>query len=92
MKKKADWRYRIAHKEALIGIGLALFHFAWWFSFAYGLGSKPVSEYTYILGFPAWFFYSCILGIPLIILLVWIIVRFFFSDLPLEDEERGESE
>lgn len=91
MKKRADWRYRTAHKEALIGIGLAIFHFAWWFGFTYGLGSKPVSEYTYILGFPAWFFYSCIVGIPLIILLVWIVVRFFFSDLPLEDEERGES-
>ncbi len=51
-----DSRFRFAHKEALIGLGLACINFVIWYGFAYGLGSKDPSEYTYIFGFPAWFF------------------------------------
>jgi len=28
---------KIANREALIGVGLAIFNFIWWFGFAYGL-------------------------------------------------------
>ncbi|MGP4038417.1 YhdT family protein [Gracilibacillus sp. D59] len=79
--------FQIANREALIGIILVLFHFTWWFSFAYGLGKKDPSEYQYILGFPAWFFYSCIAGIIVMSILVFIIVKFFFTDIPFDDEE-----
>jgi len=89
-KGKGDWRYPIAHREAWIGIALVLFHFAWWYGFAYGFGSKPVESYTYIIGFPAWFFYSCILGFIIIIILVILFVRFLFKDLPLESDEEGD--
>lgn len=89
-KRKGDWRYPIAHREAWIGIALVFFHFAWWYGFAYGFGAKPVESYTYILGFPAWFFYSCILGFILIIVLVSLVVRFLFKDLPLESDEGGD--
>ncbi|WP_010651886.1 YhdT family protein [Oceanobacillus massiliensis] len=82
-----DKRFKIAGKEALIGVGLVLFNFIWWFGFAYGLGSKDPSEYNYILGFPAWFFYSCILGFIVMVILIWIVLKLFFTDLPLEDEE-----
>ena len=51
-----DPRFRIAHREALIGLGLAIINFIIWYGFAYGLGSKNPNEYTYVLGFPAWFF------------------------------------
>ncbi|GAA0307072.1 putative membrane protein YhdT [Gracilibacillus halotolerans] len=83
----SDRRYTIANREALFGISLVVFHFLWWFGFAYGLGSKEVDEYTYILGFPAWFFYSCIIGFILISLLVFIIVKKFFVNIPLDEEE-----
>lgn len=81
-----DYRFKIANREALIGVGLAVFNFIWWFAFAYGLGSKDPSEYTYVLGFPAWFFYSCIVGAVLMAVLVTIVVKKFFVEVPFEDE------
>ncbi|WP_100012292.1 YhdT family protein [Lentibacillus sediminis] len=84
--EKVDYRYRIANREALIGVGLAVFNFIWWFAFAYGLGSKDPEEYTYVLGFPAWFFYSCIAGTVLMAVLVTIVVKKFFVEVPFDDE------
>lgn len=81
-----DPRYKIANREALIGVGIAIANFLWWFLFAYGLGSKPVEEYTYILGFPAWFFYSCVLGFIVFSVVVILAVKFFFTDVSLEEE------
>ena len=62
-----DPRFKIAHKEAWIGVALAIIHFLWWYGFAYGIGSNKVEQYTYILGLPAWFFYSCVLGFIIIV-------------------------
>lgn len=85
-KQEIDWRYKIAHKEALIGVGLALFNFIWWFGFAYGLGSRPVEEYTYTFGLPDWFFYSCVVGFVLISVIVVIVVKFFLTEVPFDEE------
>ena len=82
-----DPRFKVANREALIGVGLVLFNFLWWFGFAYGLGSKPMEEYTYILGMPAWFFYSCVLGTIVVAVLVIGLVKLFFKEVPFEDEE-----
>ncbi len=60
-----DPRFRIAHREALIGLGLAIINFIIWYGFAYGLGSKNPNEYTYVLGFPAWFFIAVSLDLSL---------------------------
>jgi uncharacterized membrane protein YhdT len=87
MKKEEDWRFRIANREALIGVGLALFNFIWWFGFAYGLGSKPVEEYSYVFGLPSWFFYSCVVGFVTMVVLVILVVRFVFKDVPFTEEE-----
>ncbi|MFZ4451480.1 YhdT family protein [Salibacterium aidingense] len=86
-----DSRFRTAHKEAWIGVGLVLFNFLWWFGFAYGLGSGPPADYQYILGMPVWFFYSCALGSIVMMGLVAFIVKAFFKEVPLEDEEEGSS-
>ncbi|EMA6343555.1 YhdT family protein [Bacillus cytotoxicus] len=85
-----DSRFRFAHKEALIGLGLACINFVIWYGFAYGLGSKDPSEYTYIFGFPAWFFYSCIVGFLIMVVLLSLVVRFVFQDIPLDEEEKSE--
>ncbi|WKB35011.1 YhdT family protein [Terrilactibacillus sp. S3-3] len=84
-----DPRYKVAHREALIGIILAIINFIWWYGFAYGMGSGPVKNYHYVLGMPAWFFYSCIVGFFVILFLLIICVKFFFKDIPLEDDEGG---
>lgn len=86
---KDESRFKIANREALIGVGLVIFNFVWWFAFAYGLGSKDPAEYTYIFGLPAWFFYSCVLGFVVMSLLVTIIVKKFFVEVPFDEE--GES-
>ena len=85
-----DPRFRIAHREALIGLGLAFINFIIWYGFAYRLGSKDPSEYTYVLGFPAWFFYSCIVGFIVMVILLILVVRFVFQDIPLDEEEKSE--
>lgn len=81
-----DPRFKIAHREALIGVVLAIVHFIWWFGFAYGLGSKPVEEYSYILGFPDWFFYSCIIGFVLVAITVIVLAKYVLKDVSLEEE------
>lgn len=77
---------KILNKEAFITIGLYVFFFIWWYGFAYGLGSKDPSEYSYVLGFPSWFFYSCILGYVVICALLWFVVKKFFVDVNFDEE------
>jgi uncharacterized membrane protein YhdT len=57
-----DPRYKQCNSEALMGAGLGLLNLIWWFGWGYGLGSGSPSDYTYIMGFPAWFFMSSIVG------------------------------
>lgn len=85
MKKiEEDPRYRQCNKEAVMGLILGILNLIWWFGFGYGLGNKPVNEYTYILGFPSWFFISCILGGILFSILTVIMIHRFFKDMPLD--------
>lgn len=80
-------RYRIANREALMGIGLVIVNFAIWYGFAYGLGSGDPEKYTYVLSFPAWFFYSCIAGTVFMIILIYFVIKFFFKEVDFEEEE-----
>ncbi|MFD1020319.1 YhdT family protein [Thalassobacillus hwangdonensis] len=89
-RKKSDPRFKIANREALIGVALVIFNFIWWYAFAYGLGSKPPEEYTFIFGLPAWFFYSCVVGFLVMVLLVTIIVKKWFVEVPFDEEGRSE--
>jgi len=83
-----DKRFKIAHREAIIGVILVLINFAIWYGFAYGLGGgQDPTTYTYILGFPAWFFYSCIAGTIFMIVLIAIVIKFFFTEVSLEEED-----
>lgn len=91
MWPEEDSRFKIANREALIGVGLVIFNFIWWYAFAYGLGSKDPSEYTYILGLPAWFFYSCVLGFIVMVILVVIVVKWFFVEVSFDEREERES-
>lgn len=82
-----DKRFKVAHREAFIGIALVIVNFAIWFGFAYGLGSGDPKKYTYVFGFPAWFFYSCIAGTLFMILLIYIVIKFFFKDVSFDEED-----
>ncbi|MGL4403376.1 MAG: YhdT family protein [Fusobacteriaceae bacterium] len=78
--KKRDKQIK---KEAKITVLLYCFYFLWWYFFAYYKSDNP-TEYSYILGFPSWFFYSCILGFLVINILVYLAVKFFFKDMDLD--------
>lgn len=78
-----DPRYKQCNKEALLGLGLGFLNMIWWFAWGYGLGLKPPEQYSYIMGFPLWFFMSCIVGSVLFTLLVVIMVKKYYKDMPL---------
>ncbi|NPV70706.1 MAG: YhdT family protein [Firmicutes bacterium] len=81
---RVDPRYVQATKEAVIGLILFVLNFLWWYGFAYTLGSGSPDKYTYVLGFPAWFFWSCIVGFVVFsIAATWVVAR-FFKDIPLD--------
>lgn len=86
-----DSRFKIARREAWIGIILVIINFVWWYGFAYGLGSEAVEGYGYVFGLPAWFFYSCVGGFILMVILVTLAVKYLFKEVPFEDEQ-GETE
>jgi len=79
-----DPRYKQCNKEALYGVILGLLNLVWWYVFGYGLGDKPVEGYTYILGFPSWFFFSCVLGAIVFIGLTFFMVDKLFKHMPLD--------
>ncbi len=79
-----DPRFAVANREALYALVLAFLYFAWWYLTAYGLGSRPVEEYSYIAGFPSWFFLSCIVGFTVFSILALLMVVFLFRDMPLD--------
>lgn len=82
-----DKRYRIANREALIGVALVVVNFVLWYGFAYGMGGGDPKDYTYIMGFPAWFFYSCMVTTVLMIVVIAVLLKFVFKEVELEDKE-----
>ncbi len=87
-----DSRYKQTRKETISMIVLLIANIVWWFTFAYGFGSVDPEQYVYILGFPAWFFLSCIVSVFLFSILTWIIVSLVFKDMPLEETDGEEGE
>lgn len=71
------------NKEAIITCILYLIYFGWWYYFAY---EYPKGK-EIIFGLPAWFFYSCVMGLIVINFLVFLSVKLFFKDVKLEDEK-----
>ncbi len=86
-----DRRFRQARREALWSVLLALLFFLWWYGFAYGLGSGDPGQYSMVMGLPAWFFYSSVLGPALFCCLAWLMVKFLFKEVSLEARE-GEAQ
>jgi uncharacterized membrane protein YhdT len=74
-----------SRREALLTLGAYALFFLWWYATAYGLGDGDPENYSYVLGLPAWFFYSCVVGYVALSLVLWLMVRLFFKDIPLDD-------
>ncbi|WP_338470595.1 YhdT family protein [Niallia sp. XMNu-256] len=82
-----DKRFKIANREAIIGVILVIINFIWWYGFAYGLGNGDPKDYQYILGMPAWFFYSCFVGFIVMTILVTFAVKFLFKEVSYDEDE-----
>ncbi len=78
-------KYKQADREALITLGLYAVFFLWWTLFAFGLGSGDPAKYSYTFGMPNWFFYSCVLGYPVLTIILWLVVRFAFTHIDLDN-------
>jgi uncharacterized membrane protein YhdT len=87
-----DKRYKIAHREAIIGVILVIINFIWWYGFAYGLGSGNPKDYQYIWGMPEWFFYSCVVGFFVMSILISFCVKFLFKEVSFDGEEKENEE
>lgn len=77
-----DKRFVQAHKEARWALGLTLLYLAAWLASAYIPGSAQGFS-----GLPHWFEMACLLMPLIFILLCWLMVRFIFRDIPLEDSD-----
>lgn len=87
-----DPRYRECEKEAWYGVILGIVNLVIWAAAGYGLGSGPVENYSYILGFPAWFFVSCIANSILAIVATIYIVKRKMHVMPLDPMTEEEAE
>ena len=86
-----DPRYKQCNREAVYGILLGIANLIWWYVFGYGMGSKPVEEYKYILGFPDWFFFSCILSAVVFTILTYVMINKLFKNMSLEEMTEEEA-
>lgn len=77
-----DKRFVQANKEARWALWLTLSYLAAWMVAAYVPGMAPGRT-----GLPRWFEFACLLIPLLFVLLCWLMVRFIFRDIPLEDND-----
>lgn len=86
-----DPRYAIARRELLLALG-------YWVAFTVVVtgtawllgGGKQASELTFVLGFPAWFFWSVLVACVVFSVIPFFIVKYGFTDVPLSAD--GEAE
>ena len=82
---KEDPRFKQSRKESLRIMCLVIFEFIWVYSFGYlGIKVNP-NDYSYILGFPMWFFWA-FLGAGVIFPIIAIILSIKIKDCSLTEE------
>ncbi len=87
MKMSEKEKNRQLNKEALLTVGLYIIFFIWWYATGYGLSNGDPSTFTYIMGLPSWFFFSCVLGWILVSIAVIVLVKKFFVEIDFEDSD-----
>lgn len=81
-----DKRYLQANKEARLSLYITIIYLIFWITFAYFWGDAPG-----ILGFPIWFELSCILTPIGFLLICYLVVKWQFSNIPLDNTEAEHS-
>ncbi|MGH3097255.1 MAG: DUF997 family protein [Streptosporangiales bacterium] len=86
-----DPRYRTSQRElAITAIFFAVYivvmvGVAWLIG-----GGDSISDITYVLGFPAWFFWSALFFGAVFCVVPYFLVRYLFTDVPLDSESDTE--
>lgn len=90
---KVDKRFPICTREMLITFIFLTAYCLFVVFVSYGLGGKPLNQYTFIMGMPSWFF-ILILGMVVFIAILGFICFKVFANISIEayidQEERGE--
>ena len=81
-----DSRFRIIGREAKLIAILVIGLIAVFTLVAWVLGRGNPAEYTYILGYPSWFFVCFIIELLFIILVGWLLLK-KFADLSLDADD-----
>ncbi|MBS9430069.1 YhdT family protein [Photorhabdus akhurstii] len=76
-----DKRFVQSHKEALWAVFLTLAYLIGWLLTAYLPSGDPG-----VTGLPRWFEMACLLLPVVFIIFCWLMVKFIFKEVPLEDE------
>ncbi|KGM28157.1 hypothetical protein CE143_20790 [Photorhabdus luminescens] len=76
-----DKRFVQSHKEALWAVFLTLAYLIGWLLTAYLPSDDPG-----VTGLPRWFEMACLLLPVVFIIFCWLMVKFIFKEVPLEDE------
>jgi len=80
-----DPRFKVAFKEMLMAFSLCIVYSLVTLSVAWSIGmSKPPQEYSYILGFPTWFFLAIIVCPVAFFGVVIFLVTHVYKDMSLE--------
>lgn len=81
-----DPRYRVSAREAWVSIAYWVLFTVAMIGVAWGLGgNRDPEQIGYILGFPAWFFWSALVTTAVFSTVVpYLIVKYLFTDIPLE--------
>lgn len=77
-----DPRFKIAGKESVIIVVYWVLYAAWTYLFAYLGTLTPPEEYSFILGFPSWYFWAC-LGAGFVFPIIGIFIATRIDDCPL---------
>ena len=84
-----DPRYRISLKEAWWSVGYWAAYSGAVIFVAWGMaGGRDPEETTYVLGFPDWFFWSCLV-VPAVFCTIVpvLLIKFAFTDVSLEEDD-----
>lgn len=91
---KEDSRFKQCNKEMIYTIIFFLINVLLVGGISLLAYNKPANELIFIAGFPAWFFYGCLIGSVILCILTGVMVKFLFKDMSLDayiEEEENEN-
>ena len=80
---KEDSRFKAAAKEAKTIFIFWIIMMVWTFGWAFWGNAQDPATYSYILGFPTWYFWSC-LGAGFVFPGIGILIALKLKDCPLD--------